>query len=123
MGLYVVERDFPDAHKISETDLECMKNTSRQVCQRGMMMGFAWLTSYVVENKFFCVFRSPDEETIRRHSFLCGWPITKISKIESVVATDPAPAKRIDDHPDVRAMLASHAREYEADEGGSEHGR
>lgn len=118
MGLYVVERDFPDAHKITPQDLECMKSTSKVVCQRGMRTDFAWLTSYVVENKFFCVFKAPDEDTIRQHSLLCGWPVTRISKIENVVA----PTKNINSHPDVQAMLASHAREYEADEGGHEHG-
>ena len=36
-----------------------MKDTSRMVCQAHMHEGFSWLTSYVVENKFFCVFESP----------------------------------------------------------------
>ncbi len=111
MVLYVVERDFPDAHKIPAEDLECMKDTSRMVCQAHMHEGFAWLTSYVVENKFFCVFESPDEATVRRHSELCKWPITNIFPVTSVVA----PKKEIDTHPAVQDMLAEHAKEYEKD--------
>jgi len=49
-----------------------------------------WVHSYVAEDKTFCVYLAKDEEAIRKHAELSGFPATKITEIKNVI--DPTTA-------------------------------
>jgi hypothetical protein len=41
--------------------------------------------SYVTDDKIYCVYISPDEETIRKHAQMGGFPANRISQIRSII--------------------------------------
>ena len=47
-----------------------------------------WIHSYVSDNKVYCVYSAPDEETIRRHAELSGFPANRISRVRHLL--DPS---------------------------------
>jgi hypothetical protein len=45
----------------------------------------------VTDEKVYCVYVAPDEEAVRRHAQLGGFPANRISRIRSVI--DPTTAE------------------------------
>ena len=50
-----------------------------------------WLTSYVTDDKIYCVYVAPDEDSVREHARQGGFPANRISRICSVI--DPTTAE------------------------------
>ena len=90
MPKYVVEREFPGIGMLSEIELRSISQTSCNVLKE-MGSGIQWLHSFVSDNKIYCVFIAPDEEAVRTHSEKGGFPVSKISKIHTVI--DPTTAE------------------------------
>ena len=49
-----------------------------------------WLESFLVKDKTYCVYLAEDEEVIREHAKLSGFPASKITEIGGVI--DPTTA-------------------------------
>jgi hypothetical protein len=49
-----------------------------------------WLHSYVTGDKTFCIYLADDEQAIRDHAALSGFPANRITEVRSVI--DPATA-------------------------------
>jgi len=47
-----------------------------------------WLHSYVTEDKVYCVYLAPDEDTIRAHARRAGVPADRIAAVRRLI--DPA---------------------------------
>ena len=90
MPKYLIERDSPGAGNLSNKELKEVAQTSLNVL-REMGPDIQWLDSYVTEDKIYCVFIAPNEEMIREHAKKGGFPVTKISKISSMM--DPTTAE------------------------------
>ena len=50
-----------------------------------------WLHSYVTEDKVYCVYLAPDEDSIREHARLTGIPADRVSAVRRLI--DPANLK------------------------------
>ncbi len=50
-----------------------------------------WVTSYVAENKTFCIYLAEDKNVIEEHAKLSGFPANKITEVETVI--DPTTAR------------------------------
>jgi len=50
-----------------------------------------WLHSYVTDDKIYCVYIAPDEETVRQHAQQGGFPANRISQIRTII--DPTTAE------------------------------
>ena len=50
-----------------------------------------WLESYVTADKTFCVYLAKDEDAIRKHTEISGFPATKITLVRKTI--DPTTAK------------------------------
>ena len=50
-----------------------------------------WVHSYVTDNKLYCVYRAPNEDMIREHARLGGFPCNKISQVHHTI--DPTTAE------------------------------
>jgi hypothetical protein len=50
-----------------------------------------WVESYVADNKTFCVYLAMDEDVIRKHAELSGFPASKITEIRKTI--DPTTAR------------------------------
>ncbi len=90
MPKYVIEREIPGLGKLSAAEL---KGVSQKSCGvlRNIGPQIQWLHSYVTEDKLYCIYISPDEETIREHARQGGFPANRISEIKTII--DPTTAE------------------------------
>ena len=90
MPKFVIERDIPEAGKLSPQQLQAISQTSCGVL-RAMGPRIQWLHSYVTDDKIYCVYIAPDEGAVREHAQQGGFPANRISRIRSVI--DPTTAE------------------------------
>jgi hypothetical protein len=90
MPKFVIERDIPGAGKLSPQELRAISQKSCGVL-RELGPQVQWVHSYVTDEKVYCVYVAPDEEAVRRHAQLGGFPANRISRIRSVI--DPTTAE------------------------------
>jgi hypothetical protein len=92
MPKYVIERLIPGAGKMSAEDL---KTVSMRSCKVLNEMGpqIQWVQSYVTENKLYCVYIAPNEEMVREHARLGGFPANHIASVKTMI--DPTTAEGI----------------------------
>ncbi|MFI4992448.1 MAG: DUF4242 domain-containing protein [Solirubrobacterales bacterium] len=87
MPKYVIEREVPGAGNLSPEELRGMSATSNKVIGE-LGPEIRWLTSYVTEDKLYCVYAAPDEDILLEHARCGGFPANRISKISAVI--DPS---------------------------------
>ena len=90
MPKFVIEREIAEAGKLSPEQLQAISQKSCAVL-REMGPRIQWLHSYVTDDKIYCVYIAPDEETVRKHAQQGGFPANRISQIRSVI--DPTTAE------------------------------
>jgi hypothetical protein len=90
MPKFVIERDIPKAGSLSSEQLQAVSQTSCGVL-REMGPQIQWVQSYVTDDKIYCIYVAPDEETIRKHAQQGGFPANRISRIGFVI--DPTTAE------------------------------
>ncbi len=84
MPKYVIEREIPGAGNLTPEQLQGISQTSCGVL-RELGPQIQWVQSYVTDNKIYCVYISPDEETIRKHAQQGGFPANRISQIRAMI--------------------------------------
>jgi hypothetical protein len=90
MPKYVIEREIPGAGRLSPQELQAVSQKSCGVL-RGMGPQIQWVHSYVTENKIYCVYNAPDEETVREHARQGGFPANSVARVVAVI--DPTTAE------------------------------
>ena len=73
MPKFVIEREIPGAGKLSADQLQAISQKSCGVL-RNLGPQIQWLHSYVTDDKIYCVYIAPDEETVRQHAQQGGFP-------------------------------------------------
>ncbi|HTS63031.1 MAG TPA: DUF4242 domain-containing protein [Candidatus Acidoferrales bacterium] len=81
MAQFVIEREIPGAGSLSEVELR--EISLRSLHETGPQI--QWLHSYVTEDKVYCVYLAPDENTIREHARRAGIPANRISAVRRMV--------------------------------------
>ena len=90
MPKFVIEREIPEAGKMSPEQLKAVSQTSCGVL-REMGPRIQWVQSYVTDDKIYCVYIAPDEDAIREHAQRGGFPANRVSRIRSEI--DPTTAE------------------------------
>ncbi len=90
MPKYVIERNIPGAGKLSAKELQGISQTSCGVL-REMGPQIQWVQSYVTDDKIYCVYIAPDEQSIREHAEKGGFPADSISPVATII--DPSTAE------------------------------
>lgn len=90
MPKFVIERNIPDAGKLTPNELQGISQKSCGVL-RELGPQIQWVHSYVTDNKIYCVYIAPDEQTIRKHAEQGGFPANSIAQIRSII--DPTTAE------------------------------
>jgi hypothetical protein len=90
MPKFVIERDIPEAGKLSFEQLQAMSQKSCGVL-REMGAQIQWVQSYVSDGRIYCIYVAPDEDAIRMHAQQGGFPANRIAQIRSVI--DPTTAE------------------------------
>jgi hypothetical protein len=84
---YVIEREIPGAGALSETQIRELSLHSLQTLKE-MGPQIQWLHSYVTEDKVYCVYLAPDEESVREHARRTGLPADRVAAVRRLI--DPA---------------------------------
>ena len=90
MPKYVIEREIPDAGKLSAQELQAISQKSCKVLSN-LGPQIQWVQSYVTDDKVYCVYIAPNEEMVREHANQGGFPANRISEVRSVI--DPTTAE------------------------------
>jgi len=84
MPKFVIEREIPGVGKFTPEQLQAISQKSCSVLQ-SMGPQIQWLQSYVTDNKIYCIYIAPDEETVRQHAQQGGFPANSIARVHSVI--------------------------------------
>ena len=87
---FVIEREIPGAGALSESQIRDIALHSLQALKE-MGPQIQWLHSYVTEDKVYCVYLAPDENSIREHARKAGIPADRVSAVRRLI--DPAKLK------------------------------
>ena len=90
MPEFVIERTIPGAASLSEAELREISLHSLHVLTE-MGPRIQWLHSYVTEDKVYCIYLAPDEETVREHARRAGLPADRVSAVRRLI--DPTKLK------------------------------
>jgi Protein of unknown function (DUF4242) len=84
MPQYVIERDLAGAGKLSAAELQAISRKSNDVLRK-MGAEIQWVQSYVTDDKIYCVYRAENEDAIRRHAEVGGFPANRISRVKTTI--------------------------------------
>ena len=90
MPKYVIERNIPG---VGASPAEALTAVSQTSCRVLKELGpqIQWLESYVTDDKIYCVYIAPNEEMIREHASLGGFPADRVSEVRTII--DPTTAE------------------------------
>lgn len=84
MPQFVIEREVPGAGTLSDIQIRNMSLSSLEVLSE-MGPQIQWLHSYVTEDKVYCVYLAPDEDSIREHARRAGLPADRVSAVRRLI--------------------------------------
>lgn len=90
MPQYLIERNIPDAGKLTSAELKAISQKSCSVLNQ-LGPQIQWVHSYVTGDQIFCVYRAPSEEMVREHARQGGFPADRVSEIKATI--DPTTAE------------------------------
>lgn len=91
MPKFVIERELTGAGKLPKGELQAISEKSCAVLH-GMGPKIQWLQSFVTDDKTYCLYSAPDEDTVRQHAAKGGFPANSVARVRSVI--DPTTAER-----------------------------
>lgn len=89
MKRYVIEREIPAVGAMSESELKGAAGTSNDALAQ-LAPRIQWEHSYVTADKTFCIYLAEDEDVIRQHAEISGFPANKITEVMHLI--DPTTA-------------------------------
>ncbi|TGV11486.1 DUF4242 domain-containing protein [Mesorhizobium sp. M8A.F.Ca.ET.173.01.1.1] len=90
MSRYIIERDIPGVGSLEREQLrEAAAKSNKALNELGS--DIQWIESFVAAEKTFCVYLAKNEDVIRKHAEISGFPATKITMIRKMI--DPTTEK------------------------------
>jgi hypothetical protein len=89
MRRYIIERKIPQIGDATAENLRAAAERSNAAL-RELGPRIQWIESYVAGDRTFCVYLAEDEDAIRRHAEISGFPASAIYAIHRVI--DPTTA-------------------------------
>ena len=90
MPKYVIEREIPDAGKLTADQLKGISQTSCGVLSK-LGPQIQWVHSYVTGDKIYCIYNAPNEEMVREHARQGGFPANSVARVTAII--DPTTAE------------------------------
>jgi hypothetical protein len=87
MPMYVIEREIPGAGKLSAVELRTISKQSVSIIKE-LGQGLTWIHSYVVDDKIYCIYESPNADLIHEHARCLGTPANSVLEVRAVI--DPS---------------------------------
>ena len=91
MKKFVIEREVPGIGGLSEEETSGAAKTSNEALDQ-LAPKVQWIHSYATAGKTFCIYLAEDEDAIRKHSELSGFPANTITEVIRII--DPTTANR-----------------------------
>ena len=89
MRKFIVERELPAVGSMEREQLKgAAAKSNAALAELGT--DIQWVESYVAADKTFCVYLAKDEEIIRRHAEISGFPANRITEVKRMI--DPTTA-------------------------------
>lgn len=89
LKMFVIERELPGVGAFGKSQLGGAAATSNEAL--GRLAGIQWQHSYVMADGTYCIYLADDEEVIRRHAEMSGFPTTRVSEVKANI--DPTTEK------------------------------
>ena len=90
MPKYVIERNIPNAGKLTPKELHAISQKSCGVLSK-LGPQIQWVQSYVTGDKIYCIYVAPNEEMVREHAKQGGFPANSVARVMTVI--DPTTAE------------------------------
>ena len=89
MKRYLIERNIPGVGALNGAQLKEAAATSNAALAKlgGKAQG---VQSFVVDDKTFCIYLAEDEDAVKRHAELSGFPASRVTEVRGVI--DPMTA-------------------------------
>ena len=87
MPKFLIERHIPGVERMTADELRSVARRSNRVLA-DLGEQIQWIHSYIVEGKTFCIYVAPDEELIREHARITGFPCNTIREVSKML--DPS---------------------------------
>jgi hypothetical protein len=84
MPQFLIERQIPGIERMTPSELQAVARKSNRVLA-DLGSQIRWLHSYIVEGRTFCLYEAPDEELIREHARLTGFPCNRIIAVRGTL--------------------------------------
>jgi hypothetical protein len=92
MPKFVIERELAGAGKLPAQELKAISQKSCGVLE-AMGPRIQWLQSFVTDDKIYCIYIAPDEDTVRQHARQGGFPANTVARVRTVI--DPTTAEPV----------------------------
>jgi hypothetical protein len=87
---FLIERNIPKVGNLDPRQLkEAAIKSNAVLCE--LAPDIQWIESYISDDKLFCVYLAVNEDIIRKHAEMSGFPATKIIPIHRMI--DPTTAQ------------------------------
>lgn len=84
MKRYMIERDLPGVGCLDGQELKQAAATSNDALSQ--LSGRAqWVESFVADDKTFCIYLAENEEAVREHARISGFPASRITEVRGVI--------------------------------------
>ena len=90
MPKFLIEREVPGAGQLTPLELQSLARRSVGVL-RQLGPEIQWVHSYVTGDALYCVYVAPDEEMVREHGRLGGFPVNRVTQVNMII--DPTTAE------------------------------
>lgn len=87
---FIIERDIPAVGTFERDQLRGAAAKSNEVLSQ-LGPDIQWVESFVAADKTFCVYLARDEDIIREHARISGFPASKITEVRKMI--DPTTAR------------------------------
>ena len=84
MKRYVIERNVPGIGANDQAGFCNIAKTSNAALKK-LATRVQWEHSYVADGKTFCIYLAEDEEAIREHARLSGFPANVITPVITII--------------------------------------
>ena len=90
MRKYVIEREIPEVGTLEREQLAAAAGKSNEVLKQ-LGSDIQGVNSYVAGDRTFCIYLAKDEDIIRKHAEISGFPATRIVEVRKMI--DPTTEK------------------------------
>ena len=84
MRKFIVERAIPGIGTARQDELSAVAAIDNDIVSQ-LWPDIQWLSSFIADDKTYCLYLAKDEATVRRHSELAGFPADKILELKATI--------------------------------------